>query len=196
VGVANFVFVSIGTGVGMGIVIDGRLYRGAQGAAGEISYLPFGEADPLASTRGSRRRGLLETVASAGGVVAVARRLGMTGRITAKRVFDAARTGDETALQVVAIEADHVAHALASVVAVLDPELVVLGGGIGGHVGDVLARPVRERLRDLVPLKPPRIEVSALGDEAVVLGALATGLAAARERVLLRALSPDSTHTG
>jgi predicted NBD/HSP70 family sugar kinase len=122
-------------------------------------------------------------------VVATAQRLGMSGRITAKRVFDEARDGHTVAVRAVAHEADHVAHALAGVVALLDPELVVLGGGIGGHGADVLLGAVRERLETMTPLGPPRIEVSPLGDDAVVLGALATGLATARALVFDRAIA-------
>jgi predicted NBD/HSP70 family sugar kinase len=188
-GVGSFVFVSIGTGVGMGIVIDGRLHRGSQRAAGEISYLPVGETDPLAAQPGSRRRGLLESVASADGMVEAARRLGMPGRLTAKSILEAARAGDETALEVVAHEADHLAHALASVIAVLDPELVVLGGGIGAHGSALLTKPAMEKLHALVALRPPRIETSALGDDAVVLGALATALDHARDLLFDQAVA-------
>ena len=70
-GVANFVFVSIGTGIGMGIVIDGQLYRGARGAAGEIGFLPLGEAELDSDEPPAKRRhGSLESVASADAVVA------------------------------------------------------------------------------------------------------------------------------
>jgi predicted NBD/HSP70 family sugar kinase len=188
-GLRHFVYVSIGTGIGMGIIVDGELYRGARGAAGEIAFLPMGEADPLAHAPGTRRHGMLESVASAPGVVATAQRLGMDGQITAKRVFDDARSGDPIAERAVAHEADHVARALAGVVALLDPELVVLGGGIGGHGADMLLGEVRDRLETMTPLGPPRIEVSPLGDDAVVLGALATGLATARALAFDRAVS-------
>jgi predicted NBD/HSP70 family sugar kinase len=188
-GLRHFVYVSIGTGIGMGIIVDGELYRGAQGAAGEIAFLPMGETDPLARAPATRRHGMLESVASAPGVVATAQRLGMSGLITAKRVFDAARAGDPVAERAVAHEADHVARALAGVVALLDPELVVLGGGIGGHGADVLLGAVRDRLETMTPLGPPRVEVSPLGDDAVVLGALATGLATARALVFDRAIA-------
>ncbi|WP_370023336.1 ROK family protein [Planotetraspora sp. GP83] len=183
-GVSHFVFVSIGTGIGMGVVIDGKLYRGSQGAAGEISYMPVGEGDPLINPG----RGMFESVASADGIVATAERLGMAAA-TSKDVFDAARAGDETARQVVALEADHVAHALAGVTAVLDPELVVLGGGIGAQAGDLLIGPVSERLQSLVALRPPRIEASTLGADAVLLGALAFGLTTARDLVFERAVA-------
>ncbi len=188
-GLRHFVYLSIGTGIGMGIIVDGELYRGARGAAGEIAFLPMGADDPLAQAPGIRRHGMLESVASAHGVVATAQRLGMTGRVTAKRVFDEARSGDPVAERAVAHEADHVARALAGVVALLDPELVVLGGGIGGHGADVLLGAVRERLETMTPLGPPRVEVSPIGDDAVVLGALATGLATARAWVFDRAVS-------
>jgi predicted NBD/HSP70 family sugar kinase len=187
-GLRHFAYVSIGTGIGMGIIVNGELYRGARGAAGEIAFLPTGEGDPREPL--TRRHGMLETVASAPGVVATAQRLGMSDAATAKRVFDAARDGDPVAVRAVAHEAGHVAGALAGVIALLDPELIVLGGGIGGHGADVLLGAVRERLEAMTPLGPPRIEVSPLDDDAVVLGALATGLATARALVFDRAIEP------
>ncbi|GAA3453601.1 ROK family transcriptional regulator [Dactylosporangium matsuzakiense] len=185
-GVRHFVYVSIGTGTGMGIIIDGRLYRGFRGAAGEIGYLPIGEGDPLLEQPAARPRGMFESVASADGIVGVARRLGLPGAVTAKDVFDAARAGEETARLAVSREVDHVSHALAGITAVLDPELVVLGGGVGSQLGDLFTSPLTERLRTLVALRPPRIEVSTLGPDAVLLGALAVGLAEARTLVLDR----------
>ena len=181
--VRNFVFLSIGTGVGMGVVLEGRLYRGARGAAGEIAFLPLGEADPLTRTAGARRHGMLESVLSASGLVATARRFGMTGRITVRRVYDAARDGDPIAVQAVRYEAGTLTRALASVVAVLDPELIVIGGGLASHGEDVLLDVVREQLETMTPLSPPPIRPSALGAEAIVLGALAVGLSTAREIV-------------
>ncbi|MEV4641275.1 ROK family transcriptional regulator [Actinoplanes sp. NPDC049548] len=191
-GVRHFVYFSIGTGTGMGVVIDGKLYRGSRGAAGEIGYLPIGDGDPLLEQPESRRRGMFESVASAAGVVATAQRLGMTGAATAKDVLEAARAGDPAARQAVDRQVDHVSRALAGVAAVLDPELVVLGGGVGGHAGDLLTRPVVDRLRHLVALHPPRIEVSTLDTDAVLLGALAVGLTGARDLVLDRTGAPGS----
>lgn len=182
----DFVFVSVGTGVGMGIVVQGRLYRGARGAAGEISFLPVAEDGAPESDRSTHQHGVLESAAAADAVVAAARQAGMSGRVTARKVFDAARAGNRTALRVVTHEAHQISRALAAVVAVLDPELVVLGGGIGRN-GDLLIEPVREHLRELVPLEPPPIEVSSLRSDAVVMGALATGLATARDLLFNRA---------
>jgi predicted NBD/HSP70 family sugar kinase len=185
-GIANFAFVSIGTGIGMGIVIEGRLYRGSRGAAGEIGYLPLGE--PEADTViGVQRRGWLESVAAADGVVANARRLGIEEPVTAKQVFEAARRGERAALEVVHLQAERLARAVAAVTAVIDPELIILGGGIGGN-GDLLIKPMEKRLRTLLRVPAPKIVVSALGDDAVVLGALATALTTAREQVFERAV--------
>ncbi|MGZ3428989.1 MAG: ROK family protein, partial [Polyangia bacterium] len=81
--------------------------------------------------------------------------------------------------------AEHLARAVAALTSVIDPELVVLAGGIGGN-GDLLIKPIEKRLRALLRLEPPRIVVSSLGEDAVVLGALATALATAREKVFSR----------
>jgi predicted NBD/HSP70 family sugar kinase len=187
--VDNFVFLSIGTGIGMGIVLDGRLYRGARGAAGEVAFLPVGETDPLTRAPEAKRHGMLESVLSAAGVVATAQRFGMPGRLTVKKVYDAARAGDPIALEAVQYEAGNISRALASVIALLDPQLVVIGGGLGRHGVDVLLDAVSERLADMTPLDPPPIRLSALAEEATVVGALAVGLATALDIVFNRAVA-------
>ncbi len=181
-GARNFVFVSVGTGIGMGIVIGGDLYRGSSGRAGEISYLPVGDGPGQLSAPDVRQHGILETAASADGVLSAARRLGMTATST-EQVFDAARSGDEAAIRVVHDEASHLARALAAVIAVLDPGLIVIGGGVGGNA-DLLLDPTKRLLGDLLALSPPPVEMSMLGRDAVVLGGLAAGLDRARDDVL------------
>lgn len=173
----SFVYVEIGTGVGVGIVIDGDLYRGARGAAGEVGYIPW----PADGAVGRSERGRLEEATSAAAVVDLAREAGMRGDLTAKGVFDAARAGDRKALRAVDVEAVRVAHLLATITAVVDPEFVVLGGGIGGS-SDLLKPRIEARLGELTPLET-HIEESELGQEAIVLGAIATALATAREIV-------------
>lgn len=182
-GIANFCFVSVGTGIGMGLVVDGRLYRGFHGAAGEISYLPITTTGEEATPREVRQRGRLEMVAAAAAVVRAARRRGMTGAVSARRVFLAAADGDGRAGEVVADEVTLVAQAVASVVAVVDPEMVVLGGGIGQAPG--FATAVAEALEPMVPFTPA-ILVSALGEAAVVDGCLAMGMEMAWQQVLAR----------
>src|SRR3954452_7999679 len=93
----SFVYLELGTGLGIGIVIDGELYRGARGAAGEVGYIPWPGDD------GARRsdRGRLEEATSAAAVVVAPRQAGMRGNLTAKDVFDAARGGDRKAVKAV-----------------------------------------------------------------------------------------------
>jgi predicted NBD/HSP70 family sugar kinase len=179
----SFVFLSVGTGVGMAMVIDGRLYRGAHGAAGEIAYLPIGVGDPRDPS--NRRRGAFEEAASAAGVVRLAREMGMPASVTPERIFAAARRGEAAARQAVDVEARRLAMAIATVTPMLDPELVILGGGIGRN-GDLLLDPIEQELRRLVPFRP-RVVVSALGQDAVLQGAVATALEVAREKIFHRA---------
>ena len=142
----------------MGLVLNGSLHRGAHGAAGEIAFLPFCGAP-------------LESSASAAAVVKAAREAGARPR-SARNVFAAAIAGDELAREVVAGEAAVVAHALASIVAVVDPDLIVLGGGIGRAPG--FADEVTSQLARISPVVPD-VRPSALGDDAVVDGCLAVG---------------------
>jgi predicted NBD/HSP70 family sugar kinase len=163
----------------MGLVIDGKMLRGAHGAAGEIAYLPLG----LDGTdeREVRRRGALEAAASSAAVVRRARGRGLDGHLSARAVFASASAGDERARAVVTEEAVLVAKAIASVVAVVDPELIVLGGGIGRAPG--FAADVADRLAELAPIVP-EVRASALGDDAVVEGCLAAGMEQLWQRVL------------
>jgi predicted NBD/HSP70 family sugar kinase len=192
-GTRLFAYLWVGTGLGAGIVSDGKLLRGGHGAAGEIAYLPVfplpeeAESRPPAGEPGTKDaavpRGALEDAVSADAVVRLAHAMGMPAATTrtAKDVFTAARAGDPVARRVVEREAARLAHAVAALSAVLDPELVVLGGGVGRN-GDLLLAPLREALHGLTPLRP-RVVSSALGDDAVLLGAVALAAEAARERV-------------
>ncbi len=177
--VGTFVFVWIGTGIGMGLVIDGKLHRGVHGVAGEIAFMPISGgqgADP----EDARRRGTLEAAGSATAVVRAARRAGMRGSVSARRVFEAAKVGDERAAAVVADEAELIGRAVCAIITVIDPELVVLGGGIGQAPG--FAEVVAAELSRLSPVQP-EVRVSALGTEAVVDGCLASGAGMAWQRL-------------
>ncbi|MFF7595313.1 ROK family transcriptional regulator [Streptomyces mirabilis] len=170
-----FAYILIGTGLGMGVVSEGRLFTGARGGAGEIGFLPW---------PGQQKPEKLEDAVSGEAVVEAARQFGMTGQLTAKAVFHAARAGDSAAVRAVRLEGERIAYTVAAAAAVLDPDLVVLGGGVG-HSIDLLLRPVRETLRTLTPLRP-KIVPSRLGEDAVLLGAVATALGTARDVVFER----------
>jgi predicted NBD/HSP70 family sugar kinase len=178
--VDHFAFVHIGTGIGMGLVLGGQLLRGAHGVAGEIAFLPLSGG---AGTDGqeARRRGTFEMAASASGVVRAARQNGMRGPVSARRVFEAAAAGDEGAMAVVAEEARLIAKAICAVITVVDPDLIVLGGGIGRAPG--FAEAVTVALEQIAPVMPA-IRVSALGTDAVVDGCLTAGTELAWGRVM------------
>src|SRR3954468_19261802 len=169
-GVDVLVCLTVGTGIGLGLLVEGRLFRGAHGAAGEIADLPFG---PLPAGAGARRPGPMETAAAGQAVVSTARSLGLTAR-SAKDVFRLARASDSRALRVVTEEAEKLAYVVAAVTAVLDPRMIVLSGEIGGNA-DLLASPMRTALAATLPVVP-QIVAGQLGADAVLAGAIATAL--------------------
>jgi predicted NBD/HSP70 family sugar kinase len=186
-GVATVVYIAIGAGIGMGVIIDDELVRGAHGAAGEIGYLPL-VGDPF-DPRHRLHGGLEDEVAAAGILQAFRqRRTDGPDAASAHEVFELAASGDEVARAVVDNVASLLGAAIATVCAILDPELVVLGGGIGAS--RLLLRPVRGAAAALVPITA-RIETSLLGDRAAIQGAIAVALNAAREQMLSQAATPD-----
>ena len=187
-GVSTMVFIGIGAGVGMGIIMHDELVRGAHGAAGEISYLPL-VGDPFDPRH--RLHGGLEDEVAAAGALAVARRTGAGAeRLRARapqEVFELAAPRPGMPAPVVDHVASRLGAAIATVCAILDPELVVLGGGIGSS--PLLLRPVRGAAAALVPITS-RIETSLLGDRAALKGAIAVALQAARTQLIPRAAPP------
>ena len=180
--VDSFAFVSVGTGIGMGLVLDGKLRHGSHGVAGEISYLPFAEGTG-SDARDARKRGSFDASASAAAVVRAARRAGVRGAPTAEKVFAAAARGNAVAAGIVAEEALLVAKAVCTVITVVDPDLIVLGGGIGQAPGFLEA--VVDQLRLLAPVVP-EVKVSVLAADTVVAGCIAAGLDRAWQHVAAR----------
>jgi predicted NBD/HSP70 family sugar kinase len=189
--VHQFAYLTIGTGVGLGFVLDGQIYRGRAGSAGEVGYLPIGTKLPAAK-RGHPQRGMLEEALAADAVVRYARAEGMTGRLTAQNVFAAARRGEPAAIRAIGTEAEQLARLIASTCAFLDPELIVIGGGVGQNL-DLLESKLREELPLITPMDIPPIRAGALGTEAVSLGAVARGLEIAREKVFSECLDRSAT---
>jgi len=183
-GVSTFAFISVGAGVGMGLMVAGELVRGAHGGAGEIGYLPS-TLDPY-DERHRVHGGLEDEIGAAGILAALAEHQsgGAQPPQSAYQVFAMADTGDEAARAVVDNVARRIGEAIASVIAVVDPELVVLGGAIGSN--PALLAPVRATVAQLVPLTA-RIETSSLGDRAALHGAIAVALREARGALFTRA---------
>jgi glucokinase len=173
-GVRDLVMVAIGTGIGAGIILDGKLHRGHAEASGEIGYMLPGIQFLDNEYPGF---GALESVASGKGIAVQAAKKwsvlfgeqNMPG-LEAAAVFQAARDGQAWAIQVVAETVDYLSLALANVIVCLDPELVILGGGIAGSAV-MLIEPIQTRLAGVIP-RLPRIEESSLNDQAAILGAV------------------------
>ncbi len=180
--VEDFVYLHVATGVGMGLVLNGELFRGSTGAAGEVGYLPLGNVDPHEAKARRRGRSRAHSVPRASWRWRGS--AGMRAPLTSRRIFDAARDGDARALGVVQGVAERIALAIAAIVPVVDPELVILGGGVGRN-GDLLLEPIREELAELSPFRP-RVEVSALGEDAELVGAVSMALEAAQEQLFAR----------
>jgi predicted NBD/HSP70 family sugar kinase len=176
-GLDSFVYLSIGSGIGAGLILDGKLYRGRHGAAGEMEYAAAGRLhdDPCA-------RGIAAHVVSLladGGYTTKLR-----PPVDPPTVFAAARSGDELARAVVAEEVRRISRYVEAISAIVDVQLIVLGGGIGSN-DDLLLEPIRTEVSSRLPY-PPALEPSRLGDAAVLMGALAMGLDAALENVVER----------
>jgi predicted NBD/HSP70 family sugar kinase len=185
-GVEDFVFLAVGTGTGLGVFSGGALLRGSSGAAGEISMFPsFSYRRPGQRLRSNE----LESLTGGEGIVRQyarqRRRHGLPAEadVSVPEIFARAGNGDVAALITVSVEADLLARALLCVIGVLDPELVVIGGGIGRT--PFLAGRVWSSLEPAL-CAPLRFEVTSLGDMGGVVGAvaLAARCAAARDTTI------------
>jgi glucokinase len=182
--VRNGLGITIGTGIGASLLLEGRIYYGSHGGAGEIGYwacdLPansfhkeeFGQLERFASGPGMARRAqaLLAEDPQAGPIL---RELvaGALERITAESVCSAAQLGDEHCQLIVDETARALGLVLANLSAVLDVERIVVGGGVA-QAGELLLTPMRETIRRIAPY-PPEVVQSALGYRASMIGAAA-----------------------
>jgi glucokinase len=184
-GARNLLFVTVSTGIGGGIVMDGRIYHGASGAAGEVGHVPLESAGPPC---GAGHPGDLEAMASGlaiareardalrQGRCPVLRRLASEGRdVTAEAVAEAASLGDAGAIGILERAGRYLGMGLAGLVNVLNPDTVVLGGGLT-NIGNMYLAPAREELeRRAFPqaLADVRVAIGSLGEQAGALGAVA-----------------------
>ncbi|TFC05231.1 ROK family protein [Cryobacterium mannosilyticum] len=169
---SNFVFISVGTGIGMGIVANGQLVRGARSSAGEIGFLPFGSDELVLS---NHVRGPLEE-AVAGDALAKTYHASTGHSLSAQEIFARAAHGEPHAVAAVDHEAKWLATAIVAVRAVLDPEVFVLGGGIGSRAD--LLPPIQSWLTRL-GAHSLDIRSSELGHRAPIAGAVRLALDAA-----------------
>ncbi|MBD3349271.1 MAG: ROK family protein [Candidatus Eisenbacteria bacterium] len=178
----NAVMLTLGTGVGGGIVLGGALYRGSHGSAGEIGHTTI-DLDGAACVCGSR--GCLEGMASAGAVVRHAVEMIGGGResalspavsagtLSSRDVGAAAARGDEVALESLAAVGRNLGVGLANISQILDPDVIVVGGGVA-EAGDLLLAPAREEMRarlSACDFRAPLIVAAELGETAGVVGA-------------------------
>ena len=187
-GAASSVFITLGTGVGGGIILNGRPWAGAQGAASELGHMTMC-IDGVPCSCG--KKGCLERYCSATALIRMGREaaaehpdsliLTMAGgepdNINGKIVVDAARQGDPAALSVFDRYTTYLALAVNNVVTFLDPEVIVLGGGVS-QAGAFLADAVRAKVPGLLLFKAlsfGRLELAVLGNEAGIIGAAMLG---------------------
>ncbi|GLZ77700.1 glucokinase [Actinorhabdospora filicis] len=180
----HLLFVTVGTGVGGGLVLDGRLHRGATGIAGEIGHLPvdphgtavcgcglIGCLESLASGTALGRLGREAALEAPDGLLAA---LAGPGGVTGRTVADAAAAGDATAIGLYGVIGAWLGIGLAGLVTVLDVDRVVIGGGVA-DAGEPLLGPVRASFEERVFARahrtPPVIEPASLGNDAGWIGA-------------------------
>jgi glucokinase len=185
-GVPNVVCYTLGTGVGGGIIINGRIYQGFNGMAGELGHMII-VPDLESIACGCGRKGCLETVSSATGIIRMAKEavergehtsLALVENIMAKDVFDAAKTGDEVALRIINRAAMYLGKSMATVSVVVNPQRFIVGGGVS-KAGDILFEAIRkyyygcaqETAKEGVDIVP-----AVLGNDAGVVGAAGLNL--------------------
>jgi glucokinase len=187
-GARNMVMLTIGTGIGGGLILDGQVYRGSTGAGAELGHVVVDENGPPCQGN-CPNHGCVETMASG---TAIARdgtayaksnpdsALGKAlakGPIHGKTVTELAIAGDPGAVEVVAQAGRHLGVALASLANIFDPDVFVIGGGVSA-VGDLLLNPAREELisRALPPMNRAPVKLAEMGPDAGMIGAAAMAL--------------------
>lgn len=185
-GTESSVTIALGTGIGGGIYVDGKLVSGFKGAGGEVGHMKVERDGKLC---GCGQKGCWEAYASATGIIReAASRLavnrnnkvyelldGDISKLEAKTVFDAAKMGDSFALDLVDYEAEYVALGLGNILNLINPQVVILGGGVA-LAGDILLNGVKEKLKKYalpITLAGLEIKLSELGNDAGVIGASA-----------------------
>jgi glucokinase len=187
-GAKDVVLLTIGTGIGGGLILDGEVYRGSTGAAAELGHIVIEEDGPKCQGN-CPNRGCVEALASGTAIAKAGREfaernpdsaLGKAlaeGPIAGRTVTELALAGDGPAREVVAQAGRHIGVALSSLANIFDPDVFVIGGGVS-VVGDLLLDPAREELRSraLPPMNERPVKLAELGPDAGMIGAAAMAL--------------------
>ena len=178
-GYQNVVMVTLGTGVGGGIIVGGKIIAGANGAGGELGHIHMDDEETECC--GCGRKGCLEQYASATGIVRMAKKKLQTETrttkltafdpLTAKDIFDVAKEGDEVALELVDKLCTVLGTALANVAGVVDPEVFVIGGGVS-RAGDILIEGIQKKYSEIVfqACRETKVTLATLGNDAGMYG--------------------------
>lgn len=185
-GISNLVCYTLGTGVGGGIIINGKIYEGFSGMAGELGHMAIvPDLEAINCTCG--QKGCLETVSSATGIIRMAKdavergdrtSLSLIEDITAKDVFDAGKAGDEVALRIINRAAYYLGRSMAAIAVVVNPQRFIVGGGVS-KAGEILFEPIREIFKKYTPEQAAAgvdIVPAILGNDAGAVGAAGLNL--------------------
>ena len=179
-GSKNLVMVTLGTGVGGGIIVDGKCLVGAHGAGGEIGHLCVNYQET--ETCGCGKKGCLEQYASATGITRLANMrlakdekpstLRNVAEMSAKEVFDAVKAGDEVAIEIATEFGKYLGHALANLAAACDPAVIVIGGGVS-KAGEVLLDYIKGPFKEMAFFadKDTEFALAELANDAGICGA-------------------------
>lgn len=185
-GYKNLVMVTLGTGVGGGIITEGRILRGAGGAGGEIGHIHVEDREEVPCACGSI--GCLEQYASAPGIVKIAQKvlensekpssLRAVQTISAKEIFDAVKLGDEAAIEIAEIFGEYLGKGLSIIASIVNPDLFVIGGGVS-YAGEILFDFIRPTLTKYTNACNAgiKLQLAQLGNDAGIYGAAGLWLA-------------------
>ncbi|MDY5845971.1 MAG: ROK family glucokinase [Bariatricus sp.] len=179
-GCRSIVMITLGTGIGGGIILDGKILSGTNGAAGEVGHIPVWDDEP--ETCGCGKRGCLEQYGSATGIVRVAKRylkaheeeassLRDCEELTAKDVCDAAKADDRIALEILDLVGKALGKAMASIACVVNTEAFVIGGGVS-RGGDVILNPIKKYFKEYAfhASRDTEFKLATLGNNAGIYG--------------------------
>lgn len=193
-GEANLAYIKVGTGIGAGLLLDGRIYRGVSGSAGEIGHLTIDENGPFCTCG---NQGCLEAIAGGRAIALQAQEAVRKGKrtqltaiqpvesISAREVASAARRGDLLAQQILTKAGTHIGIAIAGLINLFNPGMIVIGGGVA-QTGDLLLEPMRQavRTRSLpASTRVVRITTAILGRRSSAMGAVTQALTIALHQV-------------